>query len=973
MERWYGRPVAAMCVLLAVAAVALFFLPRVELGHARGGPTGWVVTLEHFGVDSEEVERSITEPLETEFGRLGGVSALRSVSEYGKARVTVETREGTDNGAFFLALSDAVERVASELPSSVQKPRIVPSSNGKSPAFIAVLDASGSSLDELRDWVERRVKPALEKRPGVGEVEVGGGLVKEVRVVADEARLARRGVGFEAVALALQTQGGLFPAGTFTQGRLERSLSVRGRFGDLASVGEARVGLPGGESLPVNDLAAVGFAGREADTVSRVDGAERVVLLVYASGTANPIALSREMASALGEFRGEGMRFRVLVDEGQILAQALGETVRALAEGLGAVLLVLPFLARRGRLAAALVLVLSLVVTTAVLGAAGKSVDPFVLAGYAVGLGTVLDFVLLTARAGPKGLDDLFPSLATGLAITLLFLAPLAFLDFVWPGIRTLVSAVGLLLVVSFALAALFLPVLPGAGADPRGGRPWKLPQALARCARSARRLAARLVGFSIRRPRLVTAASAALAIGGAALLAALGVSLDDRAPAREVAVHVEFEPEASLASVDARTVDLVRRFRAVDGVTGVQSLARRGSTDLTVAWDGTRNRGDLAQALADAGRPVPGAFVYLPEGSAARTTPVTVTLNGDDHQRLRTLAKAAARELSAAGVGLVVLNFKDAPRRLAVRLDHAKVAAAGTTAAEVASALRWNLWGPVAMKWLDGDHERDLRVVGSRSRNLTRGSLMDLPLVGTRRIVKLASVAQLVEEPGGAKLYHENRQRSVSLTVETTLRSARAITAAVGSALTRVVWPPGYAYRVDPRLAEQESRFGWVLAALLVSLLLVGMVLTARTQSLGAAPLTLAMVPVALAFPVAAAALGGFTVPVLLGLVLLAGTVVNNAVLVVDSVRARPQRSVFAAVRHRLVPLVLTNLTAVLGALPLVVAGPPGGLLPTLAGLVVWGALGASLSTVTTIPALLTLFPRALSPVSITPAEVHP
>jgi HAE1 family hydrophobic/amphiphilic exporter-1 len=131
-------------------------------------------------------------------------------------------------------------------------------------------------------------------------------------------------------------------------------------------------------------------------------------------------------------------------------------------------------------------------------------------------------------------------------------------------------------------------------------------------------------------------------------------------------------------------------------------------------------------------------------------------------------------------------------------------------------------------------------------------------------------------------------------------------------------------------------------------------------------------MVPVALAFPIWGASLaGGFTIPVLLGLVLLGGTVVNNAILIVDSARAHPGALVYGAIRRRLAPLVMTNVTAVLGALPLALAGQ--GILPTLAVLVVWGALGAALTTLTTIPALLSLFPRALRPLTVSNPEVQP
>jgi len=743
---------------------------------------------------------------------------------------------------------------------------------------------------------------------------------------------------------------------------------VRGRLADLEAIGTARVALSSGSSVPLNSLARVVYAGREPDTTSRLDGQERVVLLVHAAGTANLIAFSRSMAEERRILAAQGITSRVILDEGRDLEATLWQTIRALLEGLAIVLLVVPLLLPRGRhiAAIALLLPLALVVTTAMLAALRVVVDRFVLAGFAVGLGTVLDFAILITRSNRAAFEDLLPSLATALVTTLFFLAPLAFLDFVWPGIRNLVLAVGLLLVTSFGLSAFFLPVLRGPVDAPPVRALVRARVLVGRFGGAARRGVGRLVVWSSRHPKRVLATSAALALGAVAAVIGAGVDLGQALEGHEISAHVEFESEASLASVDERTAGLVREVRGLTGVTTVQSLARPGSAELTVGWDHARTtRATLTSALVAAGGRVEGAFVYIPTGAGAHTIPVQVVLSGDDNGRLRDLAKQASRALSgSAVVEQVVLNFKDPPRQLVLRFDHAKTVRAGLAPAEAASALRWNLYGPVALKWIDRDRERDLRVMGPRGRALTRSELVNLPLVGSQGTVKVSALSRLVETAGGAKIYHENRQRVVYLTVQTSLGSARAITQSLGAALVQVDWPPGYTFRIDPRLAEQEAHFGWVAVSLVLSLLLIGLLLGARSQSFGVPPLTLAMVPVALAFPVVGAALmGGFTVPVLLGLVLLSGTIVNNAILIVDAARHRPLGSVYGVLRRRLTPLAMTNLTAVLGSLPLAMVGESGSILPTLSVLVVWGAAGALLTTLTTVPALLTRFSRALDP----------
>jgi multidrug efflux pump subunit AcrB len=935
--------------LLGVAAVIVALLPSAEWGQAPDGSQArWDVIVEHFGIDADEIERSVTVPLESEMARLPGIAALRSVSKFGKSRVTAELAGDVDRGAFFLALSDAVDRVEADLPPSSQKPRIV-SSGGPAPSFIVALDRLGRPGD-FRDWLERTVKPSLERRTGVGEVEVGGGRTQEVHVVVDEDRTAAAGASLDDVARALQTQDVLLPAGTW-RGTADRAVSLRGRLPDLSAMAAVPVPLKTG-TVPLGNLARVSYAEREPESMSRLDGEERAVLMAHAAGTANLIAFSRQMRAAVTELEAQGISAKIILDEGRVLESALRETLVALIEGLAAVLAVLPLILPSWRMFAGLAVVpLSLVATVAVLGLAGIPVDSFVLAGFTAGFGTVLDFALLVCRTPNTRLQPLLSALLSALVTTLLFLAPLAFLDFVWPGIRTLVVAAGLLLVVSFALTALFVPVLRGAGDEVSRPARWR-SRLVKRFGSIARRSVQAVLAFSTRRASVVTALSAGLTLAAAAAVIP-GVRLESGPDSPELSVHVEYESGSSLDSVDTRTVDLVARIRQIAGVQSVQSVARPGSADLTVVRS-SQAQPELPEAVVAAGRGVPGAFVYIPQPRSGMVS-VAIHISGDDSVLLRTLAKRAAGALSDAGVGQPVLNFKDPPRRLAVVFDPVKLDQAGLSAAQAATSLRWSLWGPVAVKWVT-DRERDLRVMGVGA-GLTRESLMAIPLKGTQSVVRLGLVASLSEEDGGAKIYHENRQRTVSLTVQTRAAPAHSIVSSIDGALRAVAWPSGYAFRVDPRLAEEENHFVLAGGALCLSLVLIGLLFAARTQRLGVPALILAMVPVALAFPVLAMALlGGLTMPAVLALVLSGGTVVNNAVLITDA--ASSGLDARRAVRRRLPSLAITNLAALLGAVPLALAGQGG--LSTVLALVVSGtAVGSFLTTLTTIPALLTLFPR--------------
>ena len=228
LERWHKRPITVLAILCMLLALAVAAMPQLAVGTSGdGGQSSWDVIIEHFGISSEEMERSITNDLEESLSALAACRDLRSVSEFGKSRVTVSCDDAMDPADFFLALRDSVDSVWRRLPSSVQKPRIVASGSRQEPVFIVSFDVEGWSEGQLRDWVEKEVKPAFEKLEGAGELEVGGGEVKEVHVLLDEQRASALGLTWEMVARFLQSQNLQLPAGTWRSVGIASPMVVR--------------------------------------------------------------------------------------------------------------------------------------------------------------------------------------------------------------------------------------------------------------------------------------------------------------------------------------------------------------------------------------------------------------------------------------------------------------------------------------------------------------------------------------------------------------------------------------------------------------------------------------------------------------------------------------------------------------------------------------------------------------------------
>jgi HAE1 family hydrophobic/amphiphilic exporter-1 len=978
---WYGRPVTAATILAALLSLSLYALLGLRLGPAaEQRASSFVVVIEHFGVDSREIERTITKPLEDAISLIPGIAEMRSTSEYGKARVVVLTESRSTGNSVFLRLRDAVERVYIGLPGSVQKPQILSSSMNRRPVFVAAVQAPGLREQDLFHWVETQIKPSLQKISGVGEVEVGGGEIREIHVRVDPRKAAQRGLSFQELAVQLQSQDLLLPTGSLKSLNLELPVALAGKLGTIDSLARLPLSLPGGGTLPLSQIALVEYGVREKESISRVDGRKTVVLAVQSSGTANLIALSRALRSEVAGWQARGLDFQIILDRGLVLEQAISHIISALLAGLMAVTVLLPlFIGELRRLLAlALTLPATALVTVGALAAAGISLDEYILSGLAVGIGTVIDAgVILSERRNAQSVAAVIPPLLGSLAATLIVLLPLFFLEFVSTGLRQVAVSIGLILLASFILSAGFLPAFTLAPSlEPRIHLLPGLRRIFrARLQRKTMRLFHRLIEWVLDRRGFVLAGGLLLTLAMALALVASPKDFSPLIQDNSIFAHIELEPQATVEAVDERIEAYSRELAALAGVQMIESIARSGYAEMEVRFEPAEiPRERLARIMQAYGERIPNGFVYLPEGVSRGERSIELAVIGDDDALLKQLAQAAARELAAERwVRQVVLNFKDPPPALVLSVDHRKAAEYGVQTADIVGALRWALRGPVALKWIEQDREMDLRIMEAGAREASRRSILSTPLASAYG-ARLA-VGNLVRprmEPQGAKIYRLNRQRAVFLTLHTAGRGIDQAVEGIWKALGRVPLPKGYAFELDRELIRLAESFRLLWLALGFGALFIFIVLAALCESLTAPLLILSVLPTSLAFPVLAMFLSAepIRIPVLVGLIMLCGMVLTNSILIIDALRRRLSRAspttpalhiracMHLALRQRIRPLLITSSAAIVGTLPLLFTGAQGtGFMTALAFIVLWGILGSLLSTLLIVPALCSLF----------------
>lgn len=971
--------------MLAAVAGAGYLLMGAEYGPREAqSHSVFAVTIRHYGVDAREIERSIAVPLEDALAAAAGATGVSSSSEYGKARVIVRFAAATETDSAYEAVRDAAERVYLTLPSSVQRPELMTTSEGRGPVWIAAVYSGCLSPLELGRILERSVKPSLEKLTGASEVELAGAGLPEVTVEVNEAAAVVLGVDAGMVARSMAKNDILVPAGTLRSEGRSLVIVADGRHADVATLCEELIASASSIPVPLGAFCRILESPRKPETLSRVNGEPAMTIAVNPGGNANLPALSRALARETEALaKAYGIRFEVLSDTGADMARSFGSTLSAALQGALAVAMASALLVGSGnqrrknqtRIIAVIAVPVILVISAALLCALGFGLDRHMLAGLAVGLGASVDSAILaaerleksvTVERGILAMRGLAPSLTSGTATTLVVLVPLAGLDFLSEGVGRVATAIAAVCMVSFLYTVIIMPplMLGSCTGDCEGnrrrnsGHPWG--------SRRLHRLLALNALLCARKPLIPLAAATFLSIAG--LMAVLVMPLETRELSEDNAVNaqLEFEPGTAAASVDLSMADYSQALSSTEGLKSIQSTARRGSGSVFVSFDpAATDRDRVAAALRKIH--VPGGFVWIP-GSSSGERSWELVVSGADDTECQRLCSIAAQAVSALPfISETVLNFKDGPLDLVLSPDRNRSASLGLGFQDAAAALRASIHGPVAYKRLGKNGETDVRVTVQRTGFPETMDAYSTLVLSSNGWMRVDSFMEGTRSRDASRINRRDRQRIASITMRSGPVDPRKARTAVLDAVSGMELPPGYRIEFDREAIEAASRLGGAVWSFLLAAAFAYMVTAAVTESFGAPLAVLSALPPSLAVPALLLWATGtpMDATVACAFVAVSGMVVNASVLTVDERRSQHSSSIAGAfdlyriMRARFGSLAATSGTTVVGALPFLFLSDAGStMVRSLAFVAATGTAASFVMAITIVPALASVAP---------------
>jgi CzcA family heavy metal efflux pump len=1016
--RWsirHPRLVVMGCIALALFGGRYTAGAKLEI-FPQLAPAEITVETEAPGLVADQVDRLVTERLESVLLGGRGVAAVTSDSVMGLSVIRVQLAPGASPFQLEQLVSSRVASVVRDLPAGVRTPRIDPLTSSAGEILKVGFTSSRLTPMQLRNVAEWVVRPRLLAVPGVARVAVYGGEIRRIEVRARPGDLSDSDLGLLDVVRAVQRVTSVAGAGFIDTPNQRVQIAPRGQALTADDVAMGQIQSPGNAPVRIADVADVTDAPTPLLGDALVMGRPGVVVGVQALYGANIVDETRAVERVLGDLAPGLQAQGIVVTTGLerpagVITGAVRDVLIDLAIGAGLALLLFLMALHDWRAAVIsfVCIPLSLIAAVAALRVLGLSLNTMTLGGLVLGLGVVIDDALVDvenilsrlrdaevrhashAEAVLRAALEVRAPVVWGSVIIAISLAPILLL----PGatgalLRPLAIAAILTVLASLitavtaapALALLFLPHV-GPGPHPP-------------LARHLRAAGARWLNRRAERSGPVlwpTLVLAALAIGALALFRAGGLPM---LHAGHLVVETAAPGSTSPEATREQGARLTSEFLAIPGVRTVSVQIGRDETD-TRAWGVERSRFDLGlmpgspidaqERIASevrrrlAGYPGLDATVtnaIAPVIGPEPSTRFAVAVAGQDLDAIDMAASRIAATLrTVKGSGQVRGPERPTAPAIEVDVNFPSLAIYGLSSADVLETLQTAFEGQTAARVYDRDHPVDLAVTAQTELRRDPEAVGGLLLRSTAGIsVPLRKVANVYLGEVRSHVEREGGLPRQTISASPAPKDAEAFARAARAAIAEHVSLPAGAYLQYPSPNEGVSADRRALA-IDVGLAALGavVVLVLAFRNGGSVALVLSAAPAALVGGVAAAALVGggvLSLGVLVGFIALVGLSIRSAILLVARVEELVRRggslslhTIVRAAEERMIPILLAAASIALGLAPLVLwKGQPGSeILRPMAAVILGGLVTGSAFSVLVLPILVRRFWRPARP----------
>ena len=955
--------------------------------------------------DPEAVVREVTEPIERAVSGTEGLETIQSTSSEGNATVLATFKYGTDMAEAESVIRNAVNGIT--FPPGAEEPRI-----GRfNPDFFPVIQfgvISDRDVSDVQDLVQSLIIPEISNIEGVMDVDVTGEMERSVMVTADPDKLAANGITFFQVATALRENNLTLPAGLLFDGSRAVIVKTTHTFDSVEEISDLVVGASQSGVVRLSDVAGVGLGAGRPDSISRTNGKTGLSVAVSKKPEANTLDVTTAINEALASIDGMPADIEIVVvtDQGPEIQEQIDSLIKegmfgflfAVSVVFAFMLTIRPTLSRgllntlRPTIVIGLSIPLSVFTGILLMSWQDMSLNFMTLGGLAISVGRVVDDSIVVLenvyrhiqggrnrwRAALEATSEVAPAIFASTMTTVVVFVPLAFIQglvgaFFLPFALTVTFALIASLLVALTavpvLAALFLR--PGdlpEGAGDEGELPlqesWLQGAYL------------QILGWVLGHRAVTLLVAIVLTASSLGLLTLIPVNLFGGGGERILIAELSLPPGTRVDQTIAEVTEIEERIAGVSDVYSVSIGARdlnlggipagleQASFFATLSEDAPDDIASILRTELEK----PGQLVRVSEASdGPPSAGVEIFITGPNYEDIVSVAGELAASISTIeGIVNLESNVAQARPEVSIEVDPEKAALIGLSTRQVGLQLSQYLIGQtVTTINVDGDTV-DVVLLGDLGSTRGIDQVQSLVIVGPAGAVPVGELADLVTKEGPVSISRTDGVRSSTIQADIVADDTQAVGVLVDEKIAALNLPPGVSVSSGGIFADIEEGFQAIFVTMAVGVLLVYLVMVASLGSLRNPFVIVTTLPLALIGVLVALAITGrpLGLPAMMGMLLLIGIVVTNAIVLIAFVEQQRAKgmavrdALLSGARVRLRPILMTALTTSFALLPLAIETGGGGLISAeLATVVIGGLVSSTALTLLVLPIVYLLF----------------
>lgn len=1014
-------------ILLTVLALVVYPNLSVELFPEMDLPMV-IVYSSYRGASPETMESRVTKLIESAVSNVGGIKKISSTSSEGISMVMLEFAYGTDLDKASQSINDNISLYTEMFPEDATKPTIFKLNTNMMPIMnIALSGSSGQDANELRAVLEDMVQSRLERVAGVSSTAINGGQDAFVQVAVDQNRLEAYGLTLSQVAYTLNPQNFQIGAGTLIEGDLSYLLRTDAQFNSIEQIEDAMVAaypkydakgnVIGSNVVRLKDIATVSFAYRDATSQVYINGESGVYLSVSKESDANSVQVAKRVKDVIKELNNElpkGMSLEVIVDNTEMVESTINKVYESLLYGIVLVMVVLFIFLRsvKSTFIIGISIPISMLLTVLVMFFMGYSLNLMTLTGLILGLGmtvdgsiVILENIFRYRERGAKlhaaailGTKEMIVSITASILTTVCVFVPMVLLrsnlEMLGEILTPMAATIIISLLASLVVAVTLIPVLTSSYVKlyTRKQKPLRLrflrfidnkaEAAFEALDRGYKRALALLLDYKWLTLILVIL----IMVLTFQAYQAMHQSLYPTMSETSVSLSVTLPQGTTLATTESLLMDLQEKAeRDIKGYKDITVTAGGGGMFGT----GGTNGGSLQISLldeegADSMQVVqeklrryfdlyPAADFSFSQVSMGlgNLNPVDVAVKSDNLE----LAVATAEKIrdlidaNLKGVTEVRTDFSKGLPELRITIDRERAYAYNLTMQTIASEISNSVNGITATQLKENGTDTDVVVMLDKD---DRSSELDLKRIFIRNAlgekISLDNLATIERSTGPVSINRENEMRTVHVVGGLAPNYAASQAESDIKSLLEKELPLSDEVFIEygGDFADMTAMFSQVGLILILAVVLVFGVMASLFESFKNPFIVLLSMPLMMVGVVGIYLITGETFSLIsaIGIVILAGIVVNNGIVLIEYInllrkRGLPiRRACIEAGGNRLKPILMTSLTTIFGMIPLAFFGGQGAeQIQPIGQTIIGGMAISTLMTIFFTPVLYMLF----------------